>query len=65
MFLFQFGMDGPLCCMIMEILYLTHKQLEIYGCVPSAIGTDALVLKYQDICIHDSTVLIKYSLYSY
>ena len=39
----------------MIILFrLTHKQLEIHGCVLSTVATDALVLKYQAISVHSA-----------
>ena len=33
---------------------LTHKQLEMYGCVLSTVVTDALVLKHQAISIYSA-----------
>ena len=35
-------------------MWLTHKQLEIYECVLSTVGTDALALKHQAIRIHSA-----------
>ena len=33
---------------------LTHKQLEMHGCMLSTVATDALVLKHQVISIHSA-----------
>ena len=39
---------------------LTHKQLEIHGCVISSVATDGLVLKHQAISSHtiDKIVIV-------
>ena len=39
---------------LMALQELTHKQLEIYGCVISTLATDALVLQHQVISTHSS-----------
>ena len=33
---------------------LTHKQLEMHGCVLSTLATDALVVKHQAISTHSA-----------
>ena len=33
-------------------MFLTHKQLEMHGCIFSTVATDALVLKHQAISIY-------------
>ena len=37
---------------IMNIIFSTHKQLEVYGCTLSTVASDALVLKHKAISIH-------------
>ena len=41
-------------CKITMIPSLTHKQLEMYGCVLSPEATDGLVLNHQAISIHSA-----------
>ena len=36
---------------------LTHKPLEIYGCVISTVATDALVPKHHTISIHNADLV--------
>ena len=36
---------------------LTHKQLELHGCVLSTVVTDALMLKHQAISIHSADLI--------
>ena len=35
-------------------IFLTHRQLETYGCIFSTVATDALVLKHQVISVHSA-----------
>ena len=44
----------PQCDCDSENIVLTHKQLEMYGCIFSPVATDALVLKHQAISIHSA-----------
>ena len=39
---------------------LTHKYLELYGCILSTMATDALVLKHQAISINSASLKIYY-----
>ena len=57
----DFGMSSASAMEIMQSctklsstwwICLNPKQLEIHGCVLSAVATDALVLKHQAISIH-------------
>ena len=48
------GIRHSLMLVILEQKLLTHKQLEMYGCVLSTIATDALVLTHQAISIHSA-----------
>ena len=43
-------------CMLIwiELMNLTHKQLETHGCVLSAVASDGLVLKHQGISFHSA-----------
>ena len=36
---------------------LTHKQLEMHGCILSTVATDVLVLKHQAISIHSADLM--------
>ena len=35
-----------------DLSVLTHKHLEMHGCLFSTVDTDALVLKHQGVSIH-------------
>ena len=37
---------------------LTHKQLEMHGCVLSIVATDGLVLKHQAISTHIADYIV-------
>ena len=41
-------------CMNTDLLFLTHKHMEMHGCILSTVATDALVLKHQAISIHSA-----------
>ena len=38
----------------MRYSWLTHKELEMHGCILSTVANDALVLKHQAISIHSA-----------
>ena len=52
--------DVMACCLMVDAwswtstVHLTHKQLEMYGCILSTVATDALVLKHQVISSHSA-----------
>ena len=39
---------------VYKLWILTHKKLEMYGCVLSTVATDVLVLKHQAITVHST-----------
>ena len=41
-------------------MILTHKQLEMHGCICSNVAVDALVLKHQAISTHNADKFVLY-----
>ena len=37
-----------------KVGHLTHKKMEMHGCLLTTVATDALVLKHQAISIHNA-----------